>query len=385
MSGIAQVTEGDYRRTVVRVSEFSIWLTVSLTTVAGVGTVLMRAPASAHRLALPVFVLGAAAMFGLGLVDTARGRELSFARALIGAGVLWSLSALTASQDPLAYSVGRVSQWLVDLAIAYLLLSYPSGRLEGTTERALFAGLAALVGLLFLPTALMGPFPHPSPWSTCISACPRNAFSLGHSTALVQDVVIPLREVLAVAGFAAIATTLIQRARKAAPMLGQFYVPIASLAVLQAAVFTAYFPLRAVVPDSDAVAVVSWIFVLSLPAIGLGCGTGGLYRRTRATNMLERMAGGLTASSSAGDVRRALANALQDPSVRILHSFPGDFRAWFDLEIAEGPGIHDAAIANQHRAIANNAQFPQLPPDARAGGTGQRHQFRASNDGEPTH
>lgn len=330
MSGIAEYPVG-LRRSAVSVSEFSILLMVSLATVTGVVMALVSTPRSTQNIALPVFVFGAGAMFGLGLTDLARAREVRFARALIIAGVLWSLSALTASDEPVLYSLGHVSQWGVDLAIAYLLLSYPAGRLADRTSRALFAAGALLVGLLFLPTVLAGEFPHPSLWSTCTSGCPHNTFSLGRSTpALVGDVVVPLREVLAVALFAAIAVAIIRRAVKAEPLLGQLYTPIAAFAVLQAVVFGLYFPLRAVAPASGALSVVSWIFVLSLPAAAVACSTGRLYRRIHAADALERIAAGLSASASAAEVRVVLADVLQDPSLRILHSFPGDPRAWVD-------------------------------------------------------
>jgi signal transduction histidine kinase len=306
-------------------------LTVSLGTVTGVVVALLNTPPTAHATALPVFFLGAAAMFGLGLADIAHGRELQFARALVASGILWSLSALTASPEPVAYSIGHVSQWIVVLAIAYMLLSYPSGRLEGPTERALFASLAAIVVILFLPTALLAPFPHPSQWSMCTSGCPRNVFSLRDSSpALVQNGILPLREVLVVLVFAATAAVLLKRASRAGPLLGQLYAPIAAFAVLQTLIFAVYFPLRAVSPHSEILTTVSWIFVLSLPFIGVACGSGRVYRRIHTANVLERMSDGLARSANPDDVRGALATALGDPGLRVLHSFPGDSRAWVD-------------------------------------------------------
>ena len=163
-----------------------------------------------------------------------------------------------------------MSQWLAELAAAYLLLSYPSGRLRIGRQRTLFIFTALLAGLLWLPTALVGQFPHPSPWSTCSSICPRNVFSLRDSTpAVVSHLVLPVREVLLVALFAAIAVAVMQRARKARPLLGQFYAPLAVAAIAQAVVFAVYFPLRAAAPASTVVSVVGWLFVLSIPAIGL--------------------------------------------------------------------------------------------------------------------
>ena len=127
MSGVAEYQGTALRRTAVPVSELSITLTVCFVTVAGVAWAVSGAPARTLDFVLPVFVLGAGVMFGLGLADLARAREIRFARALIVAGVLWSLSALTSSAHPVLYSAGRISQWFVALTVTYLLLSYPRG------------------------------------------------------------------------------------------------------------------------------------------------------------------------------------------------------------------------------------------------------------------
>jgi signal transduction histidine kinase len=331
MTGVAQDALVGTDRARLPVSEFAVALTVALATVVGVGLALAHTPLDARSISLPVFVTGAGVMFGLGLTDISRGGEHRFGRALLIAGFFWSLSALTASHASLAYSVGHVSQWLAELAAAYLLLSYPSGRLRSGTARRLFVGAALLAGLLFLPTMLVGQFPSPSPWSTCSTTCPQNAFSLRDSTpAVVSHLVLPVREVLLVVLFAAIAVAVMRRARNARPLLGQFYAPLALVAIVQVGVFAVYFPLRAAAPSSTVVSVVSWIFVLSIPAIGLVCGAGRLDRRVQTATALERMARRLTDNAGAADVRLALALALKDPSLRILHSFPGDSVAWVD-------------------------------------------------------
>jgi signal transduction histidine kinase len=361
MSGVAEdalVRTGPAK---LPVSEFTISLALTLVTAVGVGLVLAHTPLDGRSVSLPVFIAGAGVMFGLGLTDISRGGELRFGRALLVAGFLWSLSALTASHNPLAYSVGHVSQWLAELAAAYLLLSYPSGRLRNGRQRTLFVCAALLAGLLWLPTVLVGQFPHPSPWSTCSSICPRNVFSLSQSTpAVVTRLVLPVREVLLVVLFAAIAVAVMQCARNARPLLGTFYAPLAAAATGQAAVFAVYFPLRAAAPSSTVVSVVSWIFVLSIPAIGLVCGAGRLDRRVQTATALERMARRLRDNANAADVRRALADALKDPSLRILHSFPGD-PAQRVTHVSSGSWriaiVHNASLADSPELVHTTGSY----------------------------
>ena len=118
-----------------------------------------------------------------------------------------------------------------------------------------------------------------------------------------------------------------------------------------------------------------WINVLSLPAVAVACVAGRLYRRLFAANALERIARELRTSASAIQVRRALADALEDPSLEILYSFPDEQGAWVDecgapvalaharaeqavTEIASGRWriaiLHDPALA-EDRALVQTA------------------------------
>jgi signal transduction histidine kinase len=295
------------------------------------GSVLISAPAGAQRTAVPVFVLGAGIMFGLGLSDLVSARDSRFARAVVAAGVVWALSALAVSSNSTLFGVGRVSYWLVSVALVYLLLSYPSGRLTGRSDRALFAA-TVLVLALYVPTALVAQhFPSPGPWSLCASGCPSNPFVFTHSTAaLVTQLLQPVREALTVALFVAVPAAVWQHRRDAGPLRRRMYPPIALIAVLQAVTFGVFFALRHAAPTSTALHVVMWINVLSLPAVGVACVAGRAYRRLSAANALERVARDLRTSATADQVTQAVADALEDASLRIYHSFPGEQAGWVD-------------------------------------------------------
>ncbi|HEY6398308.1 MAG TPA: ATP-binding protein, partial [Solirubrobacteraceae bacterium] len=292
------------------------------------------------------------------------------------AGVVWALSALAASSHPTLYSVGRVSFWLVNVALVYLLLSYPSGRLTERLDRALFAA-ALFVGVLYLSTALVAQqFPSPSAWSLCSSDCPSNAFALGHSTpGVVSDVVVPLREVLTVALFLAVPVAVLLHRRSAGPLRRRMYLPIALIAGFQDVTFGVFFALRQAAPTSTASHVVMWINLLTLPAVGVACVAGRLYRRLFAASALERVARDVRASATAMQVSQAVAEGLEDPSLRIFHSFPGQQGAWVDesgvpvalplapaerevTEVVSGRWriaiVHDSALA-EDRALVQTA------------------------------
>ncbi len=316
-----------------RAPSMRVWampLALALATVAAVLPTLLSASDDRGAIAVPIFLAGAAVSLGTGFYDLARGRDVRYAGVLIGGGLLWCLSALAASSVPILYSVGRVSQWLVELAVIYLLLSYPSGRLSGRLQRVVFGASASVVAVLYLPTALIAhQFPHPSPWSACTAACPSNAFAIVNVGA-VQDVVVPLRAVLTVVLLVAIAAIAIQRARTSGALLGRMYAPIALIAVVQAATLTVYLRARAAGASPGALDVLSWIYVLSLPTVGLAASAGRLYRRLFTVKALEQMAQELRTSATPAHVGRVMAQALEDPSLAVLHSFPGDAGVWVD-------------------------------------------------------
>jgi signal transduction histidine kinase len=360
-------------------STFPIVLTACLATVTVVAVLVLRTAGDAPKLAVTMLIAGAGVVFGVGLSDLVRGRDVRFAWALIGAGVLWSLSALAASTEPALYSVGRVCQWLVDLAIVYLLLTYPSGRLADRTDRRLFFGGALLVGLLYLPTALaVQHFPTPSVWSSCTSGCPHNAFALGGSApGFVHGLLVPAREALSAGLYLAVAVVVRGRARSVGPLMRRLYAPVMWIAVLKVATLSLYFVTRRIDPSSWTLPLFSWAYVLALPAVALACVAGRLYPRLFAASALDRLAHSLGSSATAAHLSQVMARTLEDPSLRILHSFPGDSGAWVsesgeEVALPQAAGarrVTEVATGNWRIAVVHSAALAEDPALVRTAGS----------------
>ena len=89
-------------------------------------------------------------------------------------GFVWFLTTLANSDNESLYSIGRVSGWLVEPLLLYLLLAFPTGRLESRIDRALVGAMVVLALVLYLPTALLiERYPVPGPWMTCTRGVPR--------------------------------------------------------------------------------------------------------------------------------------------------------------------------------------------------------------------
>jgi signal transduction histidine kinase len=297
-----------------------------------VGAVILTfagAPAGDRAWAAVTGVVVIAAPIGVGLATLAR-RQDRFAAVLVGAGALWSLTVLARSDEPTLYSVGRIAAWVVDIVVVYLLLSFPSGRLTSSSARAAMAATIVIVGLLYLPTALVVQhYPEPSPWSTCGTDCPPNAFAIGDATpAFVEDFVRPLREVLSALVFLGVAVVLAQRTYRAGPLLRRMLVPVLAMATFRGVALAAYDGARGSAPTAASLHALGWVYILSLALIALSFSVGMLWRGLYATTALQRLTLGLTPQTTPQALRGALADALEDPSLQIAYRLPDERDGW---------------------------------------------------------
>jgi signal transduction histidine kinase len=299
-----------------------------------VGTAILDATDSARpdrAVAILVHVLCAALPIALGLFRLSKRKGDRFARLLIVTGLLWSVTTLAQSSDATLYSIGRTGAWLVEGMIVYLLLAFPEGRLTSRVERRLFQATLLLLALLYIPSALLAEFPTPSPWSGCDAQCPHNALLVGHGAeSFVDDFVRPLRELFTVLIFAAVGAVLVRRARRGPPVMTRVLVPVAVVAVFRAVALAVYDALRGGGSTSGALEVVGLIFSLSLALVTISFAVGLLDRRLFVAEALQRLTGRLRSHASAADLRTALAEALEDPSLEVVYRLRGDPGQWVD-------------------------------------------------------
>src|SRR5687768_16788005 len=221
----------------VDASTARIRLTFSLTAVGLVGAALTAvAAAIATQSDLPANPTAAATARAL-MVAVPIAVELyawhrrpgeRFGPLMVAAGFGWFLTTLAESDDSLVYSVGRISGWAVEIGLVWLILSFPSGRLTTRVDRMLVQATAALVAVLYLPTALMADdYPTPAPYTSCTDNCPDNAFFVFSSEpAIVDGFLIPAREALTLVIFLAVTARIAQRVRGASPLMRRTLTPV---------------------------------------------------------------------------------------------------------------------------------------------------------------
>ena len=222
--------------------------------------------------------------------------------------------------------------WVFEAALVYLALAVPAGRLSPGIDRWLAAAVAAVVGLLFLPTVLLvDSFPVPSPYAGCDAGCPDNAFMVvGSEPGFVDSVVRPLRELLSALLVAAVALRLAQRVRRATPPTRRTLAPVLVVATIRCLTMAVAFPVRALSsPSSPVIDVIFWIFIWALPLMAIAYLVGDLHSRLFVADSLRRLGARIGAAPSAGTLRSELAATLDDPTLEVVYWGNGK-GAWVD-------------------------------------------------------
>jgi signal transduction histidine kinase len=268
----------------------------------------------------------------VGLYAWAEGTHRRFGRLLVLAGVAWFFAALATSSDSVLYSVGRVSSWIVEAGLVYLILSFPSGRLNTPIDRALMWGVVAVVGLLFVPSAFITEaYPTPSIVSTC-SDCPENALLLvGSEPAFLDDFVVPLREFLVVALMIAVTVRLGYRIRHATPLMGRTLKPVLVVALLRPVALAVALAMRRAGAGDTAVDISTAVLSLVLPALSVAFLIGLVRWRIYTADALVSLAHSAREHDGRDMSRDLIAKALSDPTVELAYCRPED-GTWLDAE-----------------------------------------------------
>jgi PAS domain S-box-containing protein len=288
----------------------------------GAGTPPRGFSAAVHALVI-------AAPMAAGLYAVYRQPQGRFGWLLILAAVLWSPTMLAESSDSVLYSIGRVGVWFAELLLIYLVLAFPSGRLGTRTDRLLVRAGAVIV-VLYLVSALLGEYPEPSPWATCGTDCPANAFMLPSSEpGFVAAVLMPVAQVASIVVFAGVALQLLRRLLSGSSLMRVELVPVLAAAVVRMVATAAFLIAREADAGSQLTEVLGWIALLATPAVSIGFLIGLVRSRERAARALGKLSGVL-GRPSAQELRQVIAEAVDDPSLQIVYRTSGDPAEWVD-------------------------------------------------------
>ena len=226
------------------------------------------------------------APIAVGLYARRRPASRRFGALLIATGAVVFIATLAEASSPELHAIGRIAGWAIEPLLVYLILAFPTGRLNSRFDRVIVGALVVIAMTLFLPTALLVErYPEPSPWSSCFGGCPGNAFMVtATEPALIEDVVRPLRELLVILIFALATVRIALRIRGATHLMRRTLSPVLGVAAVRLVSFAGLLGLRRVAPDSD------FLVGLDLVAVALRAPAGGrVPDRTRPLAAVHRL------------------------------------------------------------------------------------------------
>jgi signal transduction histidine kinase len=256
---------------------------------------------------------------------------------LLTMGFAWSLTALGEAGESLPYSIGRVAGWLVFPGLIFLMLTFPDGRIERRRDGLLLIAVNLVVWLLYIGSAFfVTEFPEYTPWATCRSDCPENAFLIvDQQPAFIEAVITPAREILAVLLLAGVVVSTFLRCRRSTPLQRQTMWPVVIASGVSVFLLVAFLAYRRAGASPGTVEALGIVWGLSLTAIAAAFLAGLLRRRLLFGQVLADLAGRLSEGLDLAHVRDGLANALNDPSLEVLVA-DGPVR-WHDHRGRAGP------------------------------------------------
>src|SRR6266480_3347645 len=148
-----------------------------LALIAGAGAALLILGSERER--APVGVSAAVALLvgwayiGSGLIARRQRPENRLGTVMVCIGFAWFATFLADAGSSLVFTLGTAVESIYLLGFVYLVLSFPTGRLRSTVDRALIAAAIAIVTVVELAWLLFA-----DSHSQICSQCPHNAFEI---------------------------------------------------------------------------------------------------------------------------------------------------------------------------------------------------------------
>ncbi|HEU5277684.1 MAG TPA: PAS domain-containing sensor histidine kinase [Gaiellaceae bacterium] len=285
-----------------------------------------------------------------GLVGWARRPENVIGRVMVLAGFLRLLGDFCAGSDqPVLFPIGHVSHSGFYVAVGYVLLAFPSGRLDGALSRWILVGGGLVLPLRLAWFLLSGEDDQGNVVAAVRSS--QGAQALAWIETALDLVILPLLIVV-----------LARRWRHASPRLRFALAPVLWIGTAGAGLFLLS------IADDNLGNPLGDIPMLLIDLVLAGVAVGvlvGLLRSRLARSAVAELVVELGQTGAPGDLRNALARALRDPSLALAYWLPDGGR-YIDVEgrpfelPAESEARAVSVVEREGRTIAALVHDPAL-------------------------
>jgi signal transduction histidine kinase len=329
---------------------------------AGVGAVWLAAHQSAGRPTEPgpvLTVIVGASLLGCGIASWRARPDNRLGRVMVLTAFLWFAAQLSEASAPLLYTIGSAVQYTFLFGLVFLLLSFPSGRLQGRLDRWLMWGLLGLLAMVLI-AMLYG-----NKAGLRCPGCPNNLIQVFDDNHKAMGW-LSLERLLGGVLLAVVIFVLVRRWLRASPAQRRAVAPVlvAGCASLAALIWTVSFDLLGD-PLSSLPATVWFYTTAAIPIAVLYV----LVQRRLAQGHIAGLVVELGEPSASGGLREALARTLGDPSLELAFWFPAD-RCYVDgdgtpIELpGEDSGRHATFVERERQPIAVLLHDPVLEHNA---------------------
>jgi signal transduction histidine kinase len=288
---------------------------------AGIGAVWLAANGGPDRPTEPgpvlALLVGASLIgSGFGLWHTRPNNRLGTVMVLTG--FAWFAGLLTESSSPGVYTIGVAVQYIFVAGFTYLVLSFPSGRLETRLDRALVGGALVLTTIVPWVAMLFGN----RSGLRCGPRCPSNVIQVAHDDGLALTLLTIQRIGGAIVTVTALVIVARRWVRASAPQRR------AVAPVLLACNATLIAMTATIVDDLLGTPLSSFpaeVFFYTSATVPVAIMFVFLQQRL-ARGAVAGLVVELGEPETANDLRAVLARALGDPSLELAYWYPPDER-----------------------------------------------------------
>jgi signal transduction histidine kinase len=245
----------------------------------------------------------------------------------------YGVQTLLSSPNPYLFTLARAARPGVEVILIWVMLAFPSGRLQDWRARLLAVASVLALAFLWLPGLMLSPnIPLVGPFVVCHPQCPRNVLFVADWPALSWALNTTFR-VIGVLILIATGTLLFSRLRRATPLLRRAIAPVLVASIARTLAIAGF-----LVTDSN------WLTMsLTFWAVPLAIALGLLRGRLYTARALQTLVTGLRGRPGVHALRDVMARALGDDSLSIAY-WVKDGKRWVD---AEGQVITLPAPSNE--------------------------------------
>ena len=292
-----------------------------LALVAAAVTVILEGPNADRVLNAILAGIGLVLVWGVAVAVRLRYPDRPLGPLLFVLAGAYGVQTLLSSPNPYLFTLARAARPGVEVILIWVMLAFPSGRLQGRRARFLAGASVFALVLLWLPGLMLSPnIPLVGPFVVCHPQCPRNVLFVADWPALSWALNTAFRAI-GVVILIATGALLFSRLRRATPLLRRAIAPVLLASIARTVAIAAF-----LVTDSN------WLTMsLTFWAVPLAIALGLLRGRLYTARALQTLVTGLRGRPDIHALRDVMARALGDDSLSIAYWLK-DGERWVDAE-----------------------------------------------------